>query len=113
MNLRNDLLKASKKHFEAQIEKHRINVENLLNNSVGVGEHADIMETIEGELEKMSAYQLVGMDSVTLNAERLIRGESTDNVAYMDMVKVQELTREKMKAFENKHGLIEDPGADK
>ena len=56
MNLRDDLLKASKLHFTAQIEKHRINVENMLNNTVGVGEHPDIMETIEAELEKMSSY---------------------------------------------------------
>ena len=56
MNLRDDLLKASKLHFKAQVEKHRINAENLLNNSVGVGEHPDIMATIESELEKMSSY---------------------------------------------------------
>ena len=46
MNLRDDLLQASKLQFKAQIEKHRINVENMLNNTVGVGEHPDIMETI-------------------------------------------------------------------
>ena len=56
VNLRNDLLKASKTHFIAHIEKHRVNVENLLNNSVGIGEHADIMDTIEKELEEISKY---------------------------------------------------------
>tara|TARA_Y100001938_G_C8064216_1_gene419157 strand:+ start:554 stop:808 length:255 start_codon:yes stop_codon:yes gene_type:complete len=56
VNLRNDLLKASKTHFVAHIEKHRINVENLLNNSQGVAEHADIMDTIEKELEEISKY---------------------------------------------------------
>ena len=56
LNLRDDLLKASRIHFEAHIEKHRINVENLLNNSQGVAEHADIMDTIEKELEEMSKY---------------------------------------------------------
>ena len=56
LNLRNDLIKASKIHFEAHIEKHRINVENLLNNSHGVAEHADIMDTIEKELEEISKY---------------------------------------------------------
>ena len=29
LNLRDDLLKASEKHFEAHIEKHRINIEVL------------------------------------------------------------------------------------
>ena len=56
VNFRNELIKASKIHFEAHIEKHRINVENLLQNSVGVGEHADIMDTIEKELEEISKY---------------------------------------------------------
>ena len=54
--MRNELLKGSKTHFIAHIEKHRINVENLLNNSIGVAEHADIMDTIEKELEEIAKY---------------------------------------------------------
>ena len=61
----------------------------------------------DDKLEKMSAYQLVGMDSVTLNSERLIRGESTSNIAYADMIKAKELVDEKMKAFENKYMVDE------
>tara|TARA_R100001509_G_C4831995_1_gene203632 strand:+ start:450 stop:710 length:261 start_codon:yes stop_codon:yes gene_type:complete len=56
VNLRTELLNASKTHFEAHIEKHRVNVENLLQNSVGIGEHGDIMDTIEKELEEISKY---------------------------------------------------------
>ena len=33
-----------------------MNVENYLQKSVGVGEHSDIMETIEKELEHMANY---------------------------------------------------------
>tara|TARA_B100000287_G_scaffold401925_1_gene422415 strand:- start:2099 stop:2344 length:246 start_codon:yes stop_codon:yes gene_type:complete len=55
-NLRTDLIKASRIHFEAHVEKHRINVENLLRNSVGVAEHPDIMDSIEKELDEMSRY---------------------------------------------------------
>ena len=54
--MRGDLIKASELHFKAHIEKHRINVENLLENGVGVAEHSDIMETIEKELEIMAEY---------------------------------------------------------
>jgi hypothetical protein len=54
--MRSDLIKASKLHFQAHIEKHRINVENLLENGVGVAEHPDIMETIEKELEIIAEY---------------------------------------------------------
>ena len=56
VNMRNEFLNASRVHFEAHIEKHRVNVENLLQNSAGVGEHADLMDTIEKELEEMSKY---------------------------------------------------------
>ena len=55
-NMRDELIKASRIHFKAHIEKHRINVENLLHNSVGVAEHADIMETVEKELEIIAEY---------------------------------------------------------
>ena len=54
--MRSEIIKASIKHFEAHIEKHRVNVEILLKNTVGVAEHADIMDTIEKELEEMSKY---------------------------------------------------------
>mgnify|MGYP001341611422 FL=1 len=55
--MRKDIIEASKLHFKAHIEKHRINVENLLNKSVGVAEHPDIMDTIEKELEIMAEYE--------------------------------------------------------
>ena len=54
--MRKEILDASRLHFKAHIEKHRINVENLLNNPAGVAEHPDIMETIEKELEIIAEY---------------------------------------------------------
>jgi len=54
---RNKLIKASKKSFEAEIEKHITNVEVMLNNTVGVGEHSDIMETIEKEIDIIASYE--------------------------------------------------------
>ncbi len=56
MQLRDDLIKASKLQFEAQIEKHRMNIEILLDNGVGVAEHPDIMDTIEKELAIIAEY---------------------------------------------------------
>ena len=55
-NMRDELIKASRIHFKAHIEKHRINVENLLNNSVGVAEHPDLMDSIEKELAIIAEY---------------------------------------------------------
>ena len=55
--MRDDLIKASRLHFEAHVEKHRINVENLLQNTRGVAEHPDIIETIEKELDIVAGYE--------------------------------------------------------
>ena len=55
-NLRDDFINASRLHFKAGIEKHRVNIENLLENGVGVAEHPDIMDTIEKELEIIAEY---------------------------------------------------------
>ena len=53
-----------------------INVENLLNNSVGVGEHPDLMETIEGELEKMSSYhdklEMLDYFDISINDKKIL-----------------------------------------
>ena len=54
--MRKDLIEASKLHFKAHIEKHRVNIENLLENGVGVAEHPDIMQTVEKELEIIAEY---------------------------------------------------------
>ena len=56
ISMREDLIKASRLHFEAHIQKHKVNVENMMENSVGVGEHPDIMDTIEKELAIMAEY---------------------------------------------------------
>ena len=54
--MRKEILKASRLHFKAHIEKHKVNVNNLLRNGVGVAEHPDIMETIEKELGIIAEY---------------------------------------------------------
>ena len=43
-------------HAEGHIKKHSANVEIYLNNSIGIGEHSDILETIEKELEMIAKY---------------------------------------------------------
>ena len=54
--MRKDIIEASKLHFKSHIEKHRINVENLLEKGVCVAEHPDIMDTIEKEIEIIAEY---------------------------------------------------------
>ena len=54
--MREQMINAVRKHAEAHIEKHRMNVEVYLNHPVGVGEHSDIMDAIEKELNFMAEY---------------------------------------------------------
>ena len=54
--MRKEILKASRLYFQANIEKHKINVNNLLRNAAGVAEHPDIMHTVEKELEIIAEY---------------------------------------------------------
>jgi hypothetical protein len=51
------LLDAVRKHAEGHIAKHKANVLVYLNNPAGIGEHSDIIEAIELELEHIAKYQ--------------------------------------------------------
>jgi len=50
------MIQAIKQHAIGHIEKHKANVEIYLSNSVGIGEHGDIIETIEKELNIIAQY---------------------------------------------------------
>ncbi len=54
--MRKQLIKASKQHYLAHIEKHRINVEVILNNPTAIAEHSDIMDAIEKEVAQIAEY---------------------------------------------------------
>ena len=56
-NLREILVRATRKHLEGHLDKHLANIEVLLTNPAGIGEHQDIMEAIEIELEQASKYE--------------------------------------------------------
>ena len=51
-----EIVKALIAHAEGHIAKHVMNVNVYMSNAVGVGEHSDILETIEQELESISKY---------------------------------------------------------
>ena len=55
--MREKLLNAVRSHAQGHIDKHLANIEVYLNNPVGVGEHPDIIEAIEKELEEIGIYQ--------------------------------------------------------
>jgi len=55
--MRDQLIKALLAHAQGDIAKHRANVEVYLTNPVGIGEHSNIVEAIEEELNMIAKYQ--------------------------------------------------------
>ena len=54
--MREKLLNALIAHAKGHIEKHRANVEVYLANPAGIGEHSDIVEAVEKELDEIAKY---------------------------------------------------------
>ena len=54
--MRKKLVEALKSHARGHIDKHLANVEVYLENAAGVGEHPDIIEAIEKELDIVAQY---------------------------------------------------------
>jgi len=55
--MRDQMIKALLAHAQGDIEKHKANVEIYLTNPTGIGEHSDIMEAVEEELNMIAKYQ--------------------------------------------------------
>ena len=54
--MRNQIISALLAHAQGDIQKHKMNVEVYLNNAVGIGEHSNVMEAIEEELNMIAKY---------------------------------------------------------
>tara|TARA_R100000152_G_C6558475_1_gene30234 strand:+ start:78 stop:278 length:201 start_codon:yes stop_codon:yes gene_type:complete len=55
--MRTELIKALLLHAQGEITYHKANVNVYLNNSVGIGEHSDVMGAITNELDQIAKYQ--------------------------------------------------------
>tara|TARA_B000000437_G_scaffold66624_1_gene48294 strand:+ start:168 stop:371 length:204 start_codon:yes stop_codon:yes gene_type:complete len=55
--MRDQLIKALLAHAQGDIAKHKANIEVYLANPVGIGEHSNIVEAIEQELDMIAKYQ--------------------------------------------------------
>ena len=55
--MRDKLLNALLAHANGDIQKHVANVEVYLENPAGIGEHSNIVEAIEEELNMIAKYQ--------------------------------------------------------
>ena len=54
--MREKLIEALKAHAVGHIEKHKMNVEVILQKAVGIGEHGDVLTEAEKELKIIAEY---------------------------------------------------------
>ena len=54
--MRDLMLNALKSYYVGNINRHIANVEVYLRMTVGIGEHSDIQETIDKEIEKIAQF---------------------------------------------------------
>ena len=55
--MREQIIKALLAHAQGDIAKHKANVEIYLTNPAGIGEHSNVLEAIEQELNMIAKYQ--------------------------------------------------------
>jgi len=68
--MKNDIVNVLRKHFEAHIEKHKMNVRIMLENPMAIHDHTDYIGAIELELEHIAEYQdkLEALEIVVIGA---------------------------------------------
>ena len=69
--MRDTLIKALLAHANGDMQKHIANVEVYLNNSAGIGEHSNVVEAIEGELDMIAKYH----DQIEVNKKYFTKKE--------------------------------------
>jgi hypothetical protein len=54
--MREQLLRALISHAQGEIERHKVNVNIFLEHPVGVGDHPDVLQTIQNEIDAIAKY---------------------------------------------------------
>jgi hypothetical protein len=68
--MREQLVKAARMHAEGELERAKTNILVYMHQSVGIGEHSDIVEAIQEELDKMAqAHDRIEMLDKYFNEE--------------------------------------------
>ena len=57
VHMREQLLRALLAHAQGDIAKHKANVEIYLEHPAGIGEHSNVLEAIEQELNMIAKYE--------------------------------------------------------
>ena len=57
LHMREQLLSAVKAHAQGEIAMHKANVDIYLTNPVGIGEHPDLPQAMQEELDKIARWE--------------------------------------------------------
>ncbi len=55
--MKDKLLKTAESYFQSHIDKHRMNVEIMLNNPIAIHDHTNWMEAMEKEIASIAEYE--------------------------------------------------------
>ncbi len=55
--MKQKMINVLKNHAQANVHLHMMNIEAYFKNPAGIGEHSDIMEAIQGEMDKMAVHE--------------------------------------------------------
>ena len=56
INLREKIIKSLLAHANGEIQIHLANVEIYLNNPAGIGDHSNVTEAIQSEIDKIAGW---------------------------------------------------------
>ena len=56
MSIKNVMINATRSYLVGGVNKHLANIEVYMNQTVGIGEHSDVMEAIQVELDQVAKY---------------------------------------------------------
>ena len=55
--MKENIVTALKAHFESHIQKHKLNIDIMLNNPMAIHDHTDFMGAVELELAQIAEYE--------------------------------------------------------
>ena len=55
--MKEQMVEVLKQHAVSNLNLHKTNIDIYLSNPAGIGEHSDIMEAVQAELDKMAIHQ--------------------------------------------------------
>ena len=84
--MRTQMIQSMKAHAEGHIQKHKANVEIYLNQPVGIGEHGDVLETIEKELN-INPFLRSSIEEVRKSAEIYSSKANLDDVGVLAVIR--------------------------